>query len=115
MAKKEVFDSLVQQIPSLGEILTMKKPGGLAKANVLMDTDGRLSIWVNAHVDNQATGWYLSGETHRGLRCYLDDRSKDVLIRKCGGRLDDIKVDKITVIDVVDRGSTKYLVCEIDG
>jgi len=98
---------LLANKPLSGTILTTKD--GLPVEVRFEEKDGE-DVYVNCSVDDDATGWFISGLS-RGLRCIIMNKSKVQLIARNKGSWNGLKVSKLLVVRRSDSG--RSLICEL--
>jgi len=129
---REMFDELVKNIPAIGDTLVAPewdtgcinvcstdrvvavRAEGIAHVNIKLDEDKKLRAWVNAKIlpYRKNFKWFLSGDYHQGLRCYLSSKAITKLL-ELSHRLDLLHVSRVMVIDQVEREGSKYLVVDL--
>jgi len=111
--KKRVdnFSRLRHQKPPEGTILTPKDVAEVT-VQVQYKEDMHRTMFVNAAIDDEATGWYLVNED-QGLKCLILPYSQEHLIRENDGETDGLTVSELRVMR---HNTTKTaLICEVVG
>ena len=129
-SKKELFQELIRNTPSIGETIYAPRwapeyvnvckthEGSIsvnaekrAHVNTMLSPEGPLKAWVNAKILPYKGGfkWFLSGEFDQGLRCYLATEAIQALLDR-DRRLDLMSVSRVQVLDEVQREGSKYLI-----
>ncbi len=113
--RAEQFKKLQKNKPAPGDILTSldRNPVSVCVERKWSDA-GQLifMMYVNALIDGDCTGWYLTSEdTRKALKVLILPESQEVLIHNNRGRLDTLIVSALRVIRHNDRGTA--LICEL--
>ncbi len=111
--KKRVdnFARLRHQKPPEKTILTPKNDEKIM-VQVQYKEDMHRTMFVNAAIDEEATGWYLVNED-QGLKCLILPHSQEHLIRLNDGETDGLTVTELRVMR--HNGTRTALICEVVG
>lgn len=107
--RAERFRELLNNKPVPGDTLCPKDKDSV-RVNVQTREDrGSFVMFVNAVVDDDGTGWFLS-EGSVGLKCLITPSSQQVLLDEFD-MLNDLKVVGLRVVRHNQRGTA--LICEV--
>ena len=102
------FRELLDNKPSPGDTLTSQDSQPV-KVNVQTKGTGEYVMFINAIVDDEGTGWFLS-EGSVGLKCLIMPSSQETLLDS-SDMLSDLRAKALRVVRHNQRGTA--LICEV--
>ena len=108
--RTEKFQWLVKNKPQANELLSSKdgNPVPVCVERKWNDRDPcpKMLMYVNALIDSECTGWYLTGiDTQKALKVLIMPDSQDILIDSNDGRIDNLSVAGLRVVRHNERGT----------